>query len=110
MDFLVLLLSNPQFLYSDNAYGFLFVLPEYSRMLLKLCLFLLAAFHLAVASFFQLAFYVWHCDYLLSHTIVSYIVLYVNIKIKHCFYVCLVSKVMYDKIVLKVIDNNNNKK
>jgi hypothetical protein len=36
MDFLALLLSNPRFLYSDNAYGFLFVLPEYSRMLLKL--------------------------------------------------------------------------
>ena len=57
-----------------------FVLPEYSRMMLKLCLFLPAAFHLAV---------------------VSYIVLCVNVKIKYYFFVCWVSK---------VIVNNNNKK
>ena len=101
MDFLVLLLSNPQFLYSVNAYGFLFALLEYSRMLLKLCLFLLAAFHLAVASFFQLVFLRLALDYLVSYIIVLYIVLYVNAEIKYCFYVCRVSKVMYDKNSIK---------
>ena len=66
MDFLVLLLSKPLFLYSGNAYDFLFVLLEHIHMPLKPFSFSqLASLHLALYFLFSLI-------------VVSYLVLSVN--------------------------------
>lgn len=85
MDFLVLLLSNPRFLYSDNACGFLFALLERSHMRLKLCLFLQAVFRLAIVSFFQLVFLRLALSLSPFLYIVSYIVLFANGNIEPIF-------------------------
>lgn len=86
MDFLILLLSNLLFLYSDNAYGFLFALPEYSRMRLKLYQSPQAEFRLAGVSFFQLVFWCLALKVFPFSHIVLYIVLLVNGIIKYGFY------------------------
>lgn len=44
----IYLLSNLLFLYSDNVYGFLFALPEYNHMRLKLCRSFQAEFRLCM--------------------------------------------------------------